>query len=321
MKFFLIYFSLVVVWIFLFALHFVVGLDVRLIFDTHSADFFILQEFRIPSAFASSIGGGLLALAGLQMQTYFRNPLAGPFVTGVSAGASLGVAFLAFSSSLFLFKIESSWLIFGFSFSGSLLIFMLVVFLSRKLNSGIGLLLVGLMITAAVSSIVQLFQLLMDNLSLRDFFIWNQGSFTSINYPQLFILLIVAVIVIILSILLIKPFDLLMLGDDMAKLRGVDLRKVKFTTIFSAALSTSVVTAFCGPIGFVGLAAPHIARLVMSSNFHRPITIACFLIGGIICMFCNVLIQSKLLGIIVPVNILTSLFGAPFVVWLILKRN
>jgi len=312
---------LVVIWGILFISQFIVGMPFSAILNWQEIDIFLLKQFRLPAAIAASIGGGLLSLSGLQMQTYFRNPLAGPYVTGVSAGASLGIAFMVFIAGIFQLPFQQAWLTFLFSFGGSVVIFFFVVSIAKKLKSSAGLLLVGLMITSAVAAFVQLFQLLMSNTSLRDFFIWSQGSFYAITNIQIVILVLACIAVLFISYHLCKPYDLLLLGEDTAKLAGVNIPKTKQLSILSAALSASVVTAFCGPIGFVGLAAPHIARLFIKSNYHYPLSIACFLIGGIICLFCQGIVFSQLFGIAIPINILTAMFGAPFVIWLILKKE
>lgn len=301
-----------------FVLQLFVGTEI----DFSNSDYiFLLSNFRVPSAVSATIAGALLSVSGLFMQTYFRNPLAGPYVTGVSAGASLGIAILIFISSFISFQLTNDWLVFVFSFIGSFLVFLLVISLSRKLKSTVGLLLIGLMISGTVSAFVELFQLMMTNASLRDFFMWSRGNFYSITFMQLWMLLIVFVIVMLFSVYLCKSMDLLLLGEDLAKLSGINLKQTEFLAITSTALSAGVVTAFCGPIGFVGMAVPHIARMVLKTNFHLPLIIGCVLIGGIVTGLCNALSLSGIFGLNVPVNIITAFLGSPFVIFLIIRTK
>ncbi len=281
----------------------------------------LLTEFRIPAMIAATLSGGLLSVAGLQMQTFFRNALAGPYVTGVSSGASLGVAVLVFISGIFSFTISSAWLTFLFAASGAVLVCSFVFFIASKLRSNASLLLVGLMIAGSIEAVVMLLQLVMSNVGLRSFYLWNQGSFYTIGYDQIAVLTVVFVFIAVLSFSLSSSLDKLLLGDEVAKVSGLNLQRTRALTIISAAVSAGVVTAFCGPIGFVGLAVPHIARMIFKTNLHRPLTIACFLLGAVVCGLCNALALSNLFGLMIPVNILTALFGSPFVIWLIYKQN
>ncbi len=314
--------SKIILLVMLLPVSFVLQLFVGTEIDFSNSDYiFLLSNFRVPSAVSATIAGALLSVSGLFMQTYFRNPLAGPYVTGVSAGASLGIAILIFISSFISFQLTNDWLVFVFSFIGSFLVFLLVISLSRKLKSTVGLLLIGLMISGTVSAFVELFQLMMTNASLRDFFMWSRGNFYSITFMQLWMLLIVFVIVMLFSVYLCKSMDLLLLGEDLAKLSGINLKQTEFLAITSTALSAGVVTAFCGPIGFVGMAVPHIARMVLKTNFHLPLIIGCVLIGGIVTGLCNALSLSGIFGLNVPVNIITAFLGSPFVIFLIIRTK
>jgi iron complex transport system permease protein len=314
--------SKIILLVVLLSVSFMLQLFVGTEIDFNNNDYlFLFSNFRIPSAVSATIAGALLSVSGLFMQTYFRNPLAGPYVTGVSAGASLGIAILIFISSFISFQLANDWLVFVFSFIGSFLVFLLVISLSRKLKSTVGLLLIGLMISGTVSAFVELFQLMMTNASLRDFFMWSRGNFYSITFMQLWMLLLVFIIVMLFSVYLCKSMDLLLLGEDLAKLSGINIKRTEFLAITTTALSAGVVTAFCGPIGFVGMAVPHIARMLLKTNFHLPLIIGCVLIGGIITGLCNALSLSGIFGLNVPVNIITAFLGSPFVIFLIIRTK
>lgn len=297
------------------------GLSFSALTDPQSTSFLLFTQYRLPSAIAATLGGGLLSVAGLQMQTFFRNPLAGPYVTGVSSGASLGIALLIVLLTVFDFQLSSSWLSFLFASGGALLACTFILFLAKRLHSKESLLLVGLMVAGAVSAIVELIQLFMSNQGLRSLYLWNQGSFFTMTFSQTIVLVVVFLFVAVLSVFISGSLDLLMLGDDIAKLSGLKVNRTRNLALLSAAVSSGVVTAFCGPIGFVGMAVPHIARLLFKSNFHLPLTVFSFLIGGIICGVFNLMIVSNVFGMMIPVNILTALFGSPFVIWLIYKQR
>lgn len=299
-----------------FAFQLWIGMDL----NAESADL-LLRQFRLPAAVAATLGGGLLSVAGLQLQTFFRNALAGPYVTGVSSGASLGVALLVFVSGIFSIVVSSVWLTFFFAVAGAFVVCSLVFFIASRLRSNVGLLLVGLMIAGLSGAVVELLQLVMSNVGLRSYFLWTQGSFYTVGYEQLAVMATVCILLLPLWIKLSAMLDRLLLGDEVAQLSGLNLKWVRFWVIFATALAAGVVTAFCGPIGFVGLAVPHIARMIFRTNLHLPLTVACFLLGGCVCGLCNALALSNVFGLMIPVNILTALLGSPFVIWLIYKQN
>lgn len=304
-----------------FALQLWIGMDFSRWQNSDSPISLLLWQFRLPAAIAATLGGGLLSVAGLQMQTFFRNALAGPYVTGVSSGASLGVALLVFVSGIFSWQLSSVWLTFFFAVLGALFVCSLVFFIASKLRSNASLLLVGLMIAGLSGAVVELLQLVMSNVGLRSYYLWTQGSFYTVGYEQLAVLSGVFVFIVILSLALSGSLDKLLLGDEVAQLSGLNLKQTRALAIISAAVSAGVVTAFCGPIGFVGLAVPHIARMLFKTNLHLPLTAACFLLGGVVCGLCNALALSNVFGLMIPVNILTAMLGSPFVIWLIYKQN
>jgi iron complex transport system permease protein len=280
----------------------------------------IIFDFRLTKAFTCVLAGGALALGGLLMQTLFRNPLAGPDVLGLSSGASLAVAILVmaggmgslFSSSLSLALAASI---------GCAGIFLLVLTIAHRIRDNVSLLIIGLMIGAATSSIVSVLQFISRAEDIQYYLIWTFGSMSSLNWTEILILGIGVAIGLFIAIISIKPLNVWLLGDNYATSLGINLRRSRLLIIIGTSILTGVVTAFCGPIAFVGLAVPHLARLVIDTTNHKTLIPAVTLMGGVIMLFCDILTRLPGNDFIIPINAITALIGAPVVIWVIVRSK
>ena len=286
----------------------------------------ILVNFRIPKALTSILAGGALAISGLQMQTLFRNPLAGPFILGISSGAGLGVALVIFLGVWFggflaLTGVGRSWVLVAASGLGSFLVLSVVLVASLKIRSGISLLIIGLMFGSAVSALVSILQYFSQAENIQAYVIWTFGSLGSLSWDEIGVMGPIILIALICSFLLSKPLNALMLGENYAETMGLNLKRSRVLIILNTSVLAGTVTAFCGPIAFIGLAVPHIARMLFNTGNHRLLTPLVILLGGILLLLFDMIAQLPGMQETLPINAVTSLFGAPFVIWLILKRS
>lgn len=276
---------------------------------------------RLITAIVALISGASLAIAGLMLQTTFANPLAGPSILGVSTGSSLGVAvvMLAFGGSLGFIG-ESVGIIIA-AVAGAMLVLGLLLGFSRILNSSTMLLIVGILVGYLSSSAVSLLNFFATQEGVHSFVIWGLGSFSGVSLPRLLVFAPVAVIFIALSMLMVKPLDAMLLGDSYAANLGVDVRRSRNRLLLLSGILTAVVTAFCGPIAFVGMVVPHVARLLTRSTRHLILMPATALAGaslGLLCVLLSVLPGSR--GII-PINAITPVIGVPVILYVILNRH
>ena len=281
----------------------------------------IIFQSRLPAAIAATFGGAALSLSGLQMQTYFKNPVAGPFVLGISSGSSLGVAILMMLSGMMGFEQTNEWGLIAASSTGAFAVFFLVIIVSYRLNSAVSMLIIGLMIASFVNAIVESIQTLATADSIKSYLFWTMGSFRNISLSQTPILLGVIAVAVLVSIYLIKPLNLLLIGEEYARLTGLNIKRSRALVILCTCLLTASVTAFCGPIGFVGLAVPHMARGLFKTSDHSVLTPAVLLIGAIVSGACNMLTGISIHGLVLPINTITSLLGAPFVIWIVFRSR
>lgn len=284
----------------------------------------IVVESRLPGALAALLAGAGLSVSGLQMQTMFRNPVAGPYVLGISAGASLGVAVFILAASAFGIHevhVMSSWSLILAAAIGAMAIFFVNFLISFRLNDVVAILIIGLMIGGGISALIEIMQSFSSNEALKSYVLWSFGSFRYVNLEQIFFLGLVVLAGIVFSFFLSKPLNLLLLGDTYAISSGLNIRNAKILLVLCTSILAGSVTAFCGPIGFVGLAVPHIARAVFKTSDHKILTPASVLLGAIICGLCNVIAASPGSDFVLPVNAITSLLGAPVVIWIIMKRH
>lgn len=285
----------------------------------------IIIESRLPGAMAALLAGAGLSLSGLQMQAMFRNPVAGPYVLGISAGASLGVALLILAASVFSVThsvhLFSSWSIIAAAGVGATIIFLINFLISFRLNDVVAILIIGLMIGGGIGALIEVLQSVSSNEALKHYVLWTFGSFRYVSSTQVLFLGGAVSIGIVFTLFLSKQMNLLLLGDSYATSSGLDVRKTKLFIVFTTSILAGSVTAFCGPIGFVGLAVPHVARAVFKTSDHKILIPASIVIGGIITCLCNVAASAPGSDFVLPVNAITSLLGAPVVIWIIVRQK
>ncbi|MCW3124483.1 MAG: iron transporter permease [Bacteroidetes bacterium] len=279
----------------------------------------ILFEARLPAAIAATVGGAALSIGGLQMQTYFKNPVAGPFELGISSGASLGVAVFIMLTGVFGYTTHNEWGIIISSSIGAVGIFIVVMIISYRLNSAVSMLIIGLMIASFINSIIDAIQTMATADSIKSYIFWSMGSFRNITMEQTPVMTFIVLIAMLISISLVKPLNLLLTGEEYARLTGLNVNRSRLLIVISTCLLTGSVTAFCGPIGFIGLAVPHAARGIFKTSDHKILLPAVILIGAIVSGACNLLTAIPIHGLVLPVNTFTSLVGAPFVIWIVLR--
>ncbi len=286
---------------------------------------YIVMENRLPQALTAMLCGASLAVCGLMLQTAFRNPLAGPDVFGISSGAGLGVAivmlFLGGSVSTTLFTVSGFLAILTSAFIGAIVVTMIILFLSTMVRNSVLLLIVGLMVGYVSSSAVALLNFFASEEGVKSYMVWGMGNFggVSMNHMQLFALL--CLVGIIASIFLIKPLNIMLLGTQYAESLGINIRQIRNLLLVTVGLLTAVTTAFCGPISFIGLAIPHISRLLFRTDNHQILLPGTVLTGAVIALFCNLICYLPgELGII-PLNAVTPLIGAPVIIYVIIKRR
>ena len=288
--------------------------------EVNSATRLIVLNIRLTKAIVAVIAGIALSVSGLQMQTLFRNPLAGPYVLGISSGASLGVAI--FILGMPLWGIVSNSTISsigtaGAAWIGSALILAFIASVSTRIKDIMVILILGMMFSSGVSAVVQILQYLSNEEALKSFVIWTMGSLGDVTTSQLQLLLPAVFLGLILSVAVIKPLNLLLLGEQYARTMGLNVRKSRYLIFLSTTLLAGTVTAFCGPIGFVGLAIPHVSRMLFSNADHRILLPASALCGALILLLCDIV--SKWLTL--PINTITALLGIPIVVWVVIRNK
>lgn len=293
-----------------------------------SWDFIILQS-RLPQAITAIFCGASLAVSGLMLQTYFRNPLAGPSVLGISNGASLGVAIvmLALGGTLGAagemgtgLKLTGSVLVIIVAFAGAVIVTMLYLVVTRFIKSNLIILILGIMVGYMTSSVVTLLNFFATVENVHSFVSWGMGSFSNVTTAQLPLLCGTSLVGIIIALALTKSFNMLLLGENYAANLGANLSRIRSMVLISTGILTAVTTAFCGPVSFIGLAVPHIARLLINSEDHRVLLPATLMSGAAIAMLCNI-ISVLPQQMIIPLNAVTPLFGAPVIIYIILKRK
>ena len=288
------------------------------------AENFIIINNRLPMAITSLLGGSALAMAGLLLQTAFRNPLAGPSILGITSGASLGVALvmLLFGGTITAGALSVSGYaaVIAGAFAGSILIMGILLALSAILRNDLMLLIAGIMIGYIVSSAITLLNYSSTAQSLQGYVMWGMGTFNGVALRQLPFFSILIFAGLFLSCMLMKPLDLLLLGDSYAKNLGLNLTRIRNILLLATGILTATATAYCGPVSFIGLAVPHIARLIFPTDIHRTIMPATALTGGAVALICSFICVLPDGGVI-PLNAVTPLIGAPVVIWVILRKK
>jgi iron complex transport system permease protein len=287
---------------------------------------YIIINYRLPKAITAVLVGMGLSVSGLLMQTLFRNPLAGPYVLGLSSGSSLGVAFVILGAG-YLPSFLSSFLVSSYgiiiaSFLGSLMVLLLVLLVSQKLRDTMAILIVGLMFGSFTSAFVGVLTYFSTAEQLQKFTFWSLGNLGNLSWTSILILAVAVIIGLLLSIISIKPLNALLLGENYAKSLGLNYNKARLIIILATSILAGSITAFAGPIAFVGLAVPHIAKLVFHTSNHTILFWATLLVGAMIMLFCDIASQLPGSELTLPINAITSIIGAPVVIWLLVhKRN
>ena len=284
---------------------------------------FIVLENRLPQSLTALLCGASLSVCGLMLQTAFRNPLAGPDVFGISSGAGLGVAivmlFLGGTLSTSLFTISGFIAIITAAFVGAISVTALILFISSMVRNSILLLIVGIMIGYLASSAVSLLNFFASEEGVKSYLVWGMGNFGGVSLSHIPIFSLLCVIGIVCSFLMIKPLNILLLGPQYAESLGVRIRQVRNTLLVIVGLLTAVTTAFCGPISFIGLAIPHITRLIFRTENHYVVLPGAVMVGTAIALFCNLLCYLPgELGVL-PLNAVTPLIGAPVIIYVIIR--
>ena len=284
---------------------------------------FIILQSRLPQALTATLAGSALAVSGLMLQTAFRNPLAGPSVFGINSGAGLGVAlvmlWLGGSFSAGSVSVTGFVAVLAAAFMGAMAVMMVIFLFSTMVRNSVMLLIIGIMIGYISNSAVSLLNFFATDEGVRSYMVWGMGSFSGVSTQMLPWFSLVPVAALFAALLLIKPLNALMLGDRYAENLGVNIIRVRNWLLVITGLLTAIVTAFCGPVAFIGLAVPHIARLLFHTDNHRLLMPATMLTGAVVALLCNVLcFLPGTLGVI-PLNAVTPLIGAPVIIYVILR--
>lgn len=281
----------------------------------------ILWNFRLPKAITAILVGIGLSISGLLMQTLFRNPLAGPYVLGLSSGSSLGVAFVIMGAGFLPSFLVSDFGIVLASSIGSFLVLLAVLIVSQKLRDTMAILIVGLMFGSFTSAIVSVLSFFSTAQELQKFTFWSMGSLANLSWTSVMILAICCLIGMVLSLLSIKSLNTLLLGENYAKSLGLNFKRTRLVIIFATSILAGSITAFAGPIAFIGLAVPHLAKLLFQTSNHFILFWSTLLLGAILMLICDSIAQLPGSDYTLPINAITSMVGAPVVVWLLVRKR
>jgi iron complex transport system permease protein len=287
---------------------------------------YIILNFRLPKAITAVLVGMGLSISGLLMQTLFRNPLAGPYVLGLSSGSSLGVAFVVlgagFMPGFLNTAVLSSYGIVFASCLGSFFVVLAILIVAQRLRNTMSILIVGLMFGSFAGAIVNVLSYFSTAEQLQKFTFWSMGNLGNLSWNSVGVLGITVGFGLILSLLSVKSLDALLLGENYAKSVGLNFKKARFIIIIATSILAGSITAFAGPIAFVGLAVPHIAKLLFQTSNHKTLFFSTLLVGGILMLLCDLISQMPFLSMTLPINAITSIMGAPVVIWLLIgKKN
>lgn len=286
-------------------------------FNPNDTEHIIAREFRLPRVVMAVLAGAGLSISGMLMQTLFNNPLAGPYVLGINSGSSLFVAFSMMTGITFF---QSDIGIISSALIGALVFGFIILGFSLFVKSHISLLLIGLMLGSFTGSIISILQTFSSAQELKAFTMWTMGSLQHVQTQQLPLIIVIFVIAVFLCLFLIKPLNVLVLGESTTKVLGMNVRMIRIATISLTALFTGLITAFCGPIAFVGLAVPNLTRLLFQTQSHGKLIVANLMLGALFLVISDTIIQLLETEIQLPINAFTSIIGAPLIIILVLKR-
>lgn len=300
---------------------------IKLLFlkNDNSIEWMTFHYFRLPRVFSAFLAGIALSVSGLQMQTVFRNPLAGPYVLGISSGASLGVALVVLGFTSYfgsnIFNVDSGWLLIIAAWTGAAAVLILILLVSMKTKDIMTILIFGIMLGSGISAIISILQYFSGEPALKAFVIWTMGSVNSVTPEQLPLLLTGFIPGMLLSLFIIKPSDAVLLGEEYAKTMGVRIIRYRIIVFTSTSLLTGTITAFCGPIGFIGIAIPHICRIVFNTSKHAVLLSGSILLGASSLLLSDIISQLPGSQTILPINAVTSLIGIPVIIWIITGKR
>jgi iron complex transport system permease protein len=278
----------------------------------------IILNIRLIKAVVALLAGAALSVSGLQMQTLFRNPLAGPYVLGISSGASLGVALFILGAPLFGLSASFASLgIAGAAWIGAAAVLIVIAAVGHRIKDIMVILILGMMFSSGVGAVVQILQYLSKEDALKSFVVWTMGSLGDVTGSQLVVLLPAVAVGLLAAVACVKPLNLLLLGEEYAVTMGLRVRRTRALLLLSTTLLAGTVTAFCGPIGFIGLAMPHVTRMLLADADHRFLLPAVMITGAAVMLVCDII--SKML--LLPINAITALLGIPIVVWVVLRNQ
>lgn len=286
---------------------------------------FIVWESRLPQALTALLCGGSLAVCGLMLQTAFKNPLAGPSILGINSGASLGVAFvmLLFGGSVTAgtFSLSGFLSVLMGAFVGAMAIMTLILFFSTLIKSNVMLLITGIMIGYIASSAISLLNFFATAEGVQSYIIWGMGNFGGVSLQQMPAFASVTLLGLAGALMLIKPLNALLLGERYAENLGINIRRVRNWLLLVTGLLTAVTTAFCGPVAFIGLAVPHVARMLLGTSNHQSLLPVTILSGGAIALLCNLVCILPGEAGIIPLNAVTPIIGAPVIIYVIVSQR
>lgn len=330
--------GLVILVVFFFLLDILLG-SVKIPFSkvisivfSHESDntawLFIIEKIRLPKAITAVLVGCGLSVSGLQMQTLFRNPLAGPSELGITAGAGLGVAAVMLtggsSTSIYAIRqlgLSGSWLIIAMASLGSALVLSIILLIAGRIRDNVILLIVGVMIGTITLSVVSIWQYFSQPEQLQEYIMWTFGSLGGVVQEHLYVLSSVVIFGLLLAFVSSKALNALLLGENYSRSMGLTVGRTRFMIMAGTSLLTGSITAFCGPIGFIGIAIPHITRSLLGTSDHRILIPATCLVGTVLMLVCDIIAQMPGTQTVLPINVVTSLLGAPVVIWIIIRRN
>lgn len=330
-KHMLIYLSLIVLLIFLFFLDISLG-TIRISFTEVMSILFgnqiqestatsIVREIRVPRAIGAIVGGAALSLAGLLMQIFFQNPIVDPFVLGISSGATLMVGIVTLTGMTLGLTTQSSYILVIAALMGASLVMLIVTGIASRVKNVTTLLVIGLMIGYLCSAIINILVAFAEKENIRNFVVWTMGSFSGFTWERVLILSLITLSMLFLSLFISKPLNALLLGEGYAKTMGVRIKSFRLAIVSLSSLLTGVVTAFTGPVAFIGLAVPHIARLSFGTDDNRVLIPGAAILGATLTIFCDLFARLLLSPIELPISAVSSFVGAPVVVYLLMRRR
>lgn len=281
----------------------------------------IVTESRLPQAITALLSGSALAISGLLLQTLFRNPLAGPSILGISDGANLGVAIAMLALGGQIGSLGGYMTIALSALIGAMVILSIIIYFSGKVRSNILLLIIGIMVGYLVSSSISILNYYASADKVHKFVMWGMGDFSSVSLDKLPFFAIILIIGLVMALMLSKPMNALLMGENYASNLGVNIKRVRTAILINTGILVAIVTAFCGPISFIGIAVPHISRLIIGSANHRHLIPVTLLTGGAIALICNILTIIPGSNTILPLNAITPLFGAPVILYVIMSKK